>query len=172
MKKRVKKIILRTLFIIISFIIILYLIRMISPSEIDDVTPGIPCPEIEQYNPKVLYVIPNYNNNPLSENQEWCNYILSLNKKLALHGVTHEYKEFLYESISQEKIHDGISEFEACFGFIPENFKPPQLEISKENKQLIKQNKMKFKGYFNQITHKVYHCSDDKKVPNKLIKIF
>jgi predicted deacetylase len=143
-----------------------------TPTEIDDVSPGILCPEIEIYNPDVLYIIPDYNAHPISFYPKWCNYILSRNKELGLHGVKHTYKEFLYENISQEELNLGIEEFEKCFELTPKTFKPPQLAISAENKQLIKKNNLKFKGYFNQATHKVYHCSDDKMIPNRIVKIF
>lgn len=168
MKKGVKMI----LIIFIVLLICLFLIRLINPSEIDDVSPGISCPEIEIYNPNILYVIPNYNNTPISEDNEWCTYILSLNKTLALHGITHTYREFLYQNISQEDLNFGISEFEKCFSFVPESFKPPHLGISRVNKQLIKENNLKLKNSFNQITHKVYHCNNGGIISNKLIKIF
>lgn len=157
---------------ILIFFALLFLIRLVTPTEIDDITPGIPCPEIGIYKPDVLYVIPNFENNPISENPEWCKYILSLGKELEMHGVTHTYKEFLYSPISQEKLDSGISEFERCFGFSPESFKSPQLATSTKNKQLIKQNNLEFKTVFNQITHKVYHCSDSTFPYNKLINIF
>lgn len=153
-------------------LVTLFLMRLVNPTEIDDVSPGIPCPEIEIYNPDVLYVIPNYNSNPISYNQEWCNYILSLNKTLAIHGITHTYKEFFYSKISQEELELGISEFEKCFGFKPESFKSPQLATSSQNRQLIKQNNLEFRTTFNQITHKVYHCSDSTFPYNKAIRIF
>lgn len=171
MKKRgnVKKAI---FFSILTLLILLFLIRLINPTEMDDITPGIPCPEIKKYNPNILYVTPNYNNNPISENKEWCEYILSLEKKLYLHGINHTYREFLYKEISQEDLEFGISEFEKCFNFSPTAFKPPQLKISKENKILIQENNLKLKGFFNQLTHKVYHCEDSSIIPNKIIKIF
>ena len=151
---------------------LLFLIRFISPTEIDDVTPGINCPEISIYNPDILYVIPDYNNNPISENKEWCNYILSLNKTLGLHGITHSYREFFYKNISQEELNFGISEFEKCFNKTSKTFKAPQLDISKGNKQLIKKNNLKLRRSFHQITHKVYHCNDSSKPSNKIINIF
>ena len=51
MKKEVKlkKIVKVIIFSIIIVIFLLFLIRLINPTEIDDVTPGIPCPEIEKY---------------------------------------------------------------------------------------------------------------------------
>jgi len=143
MKKRgnIKKAI---FFSILTLLILLFIIRLINPTEIDDITPGIPCPEIEKYNPNILYVIPNYNNNYISENKEWCEYISSLDKTIYLHGINHTYREFLYKEISQEDLEFGISEFEKCFNFSPTTFKPPQLKISKENKSLIKKNNLKY----------------------------
>ena len=172
MKKRVKRSIKIILVILVALIVCLFFIRLISPNEIDDVSPGINCPEIQIYNPDILYVIPDYKNNPISENKEWCDYILSLNKTLELHGITHTYREFLYENITQEELNFGISEFEKCFGYKPSTFKPPHLEISHENKQLIKSNNLKLRNSFNQITHKVYHCNDSSKPHNNIIHIF
>jgi predicted deacetylase len=172
MKKRIKRSIKIILIILTTLIFCLFFIRLISPTEIDDVSPGINCSEIQIYNPNVLYVIPDYNNNSISNNTRWCDYILSLNKTLRMHGITHAYREFLYQNISQEELNFGISEFTKCFNKTPEMFKPPQLEISKENKQLIKDNNLKLRTRFNQITHKVYHCSDSAKPRNKIIHIF
>jgi predicted deacetylase len=160
------------LLILLILILILFWVRLVSPTEIDDVTPGIPCPELQIYNPDILYVIPNFENNPISENKEWCDYILSLNKELRMHGITHTYREFLYNEISQEELNYGISEFEKCFGFAPNSFKSPQLETSYKNKQLIKENNLKFMTTLNQITHKVYHCNDSTFPYNKAINLF
>jgi predicted deacetylase len=167
--KRSVKIVLIVLFVLI---LSLFFIRLINPSEIDDVSPGINCPEIEIYNPSTLYVIPNYNNNPISNDTGWCKHILSLNKTLELHGITHSYREFLYKNITQEDLNYGISEFEKCFNKTPDKFKAPQLDISKENRLLIKENNLKLRTRFNQITRKVYHCNDSDVIPNKIIKIF
>jgi predicted deacetylase len=172
MKKRIKRKVIVILLILVIFVVFLFLIRLVSPSEIDDVTPGINCPEIAIYNPNTLYVIPHYNNNSISENNEWCKYILSLNKTLELHGITHIYREFLYKDISQIELTNGILEFEKCFNKTPEMFKPPQLVISNKNKKLIKNNNLKLQTRFNQITHKVYHCNDSDKIPNRIVNIF
>jgi predicted deacetylase len=172
-KKKKKITIIQLIFLIILILIVfLFLIRAVNPTEIDDVTPGIPCPEIEIYNPDILYVIPDFENNPISENKEWCDYISSLNKELRMHGIAHTYKEFLYNEISQKEWGYGISEFKKCFGFAPNSFKSPQLETSYKNKQLIKENNLKFMTTFNQITHKVYHCNNSTFPYNKAISIF
>jgi hypothetical protein len=42
----------------------------------------------------------------------------------------------------------------------------------KENEQVIKNSNLKLKKNFNQIIHKVYHCGDTGKIPNKWIKLF
>ncbi len=156
---------------LVSIIFLLFFIRLINPREIDDVSPEISCPELEIYNPDILWIIPLYNKKPMSENSEWCNYILALNRTIGLHGVTHEYQEF-GKDLNQTYLDEGIEIFEDCFGFAPILFKPPQLKIIKENKKLIKENKMKLKGTINQVLHKVYHCSDTGKVSNKFVDIF
>jgi len=163
----------KILITILSLIILLFIIRLITPTQIDDIHPEIPCPELEIYNPDILYIIPNYNNKPISENQTFCERILSLNKTLELHGINHQpYAEFLYQNISQENLNFAINEFQKCFNQTPEKFKPPQLKISNENKILIQENNLKLISNANAIFHKVYHCNDSGSIKNKLIKIF
>ncbi len=158
---------------IISLIILLFIIRLISPTEIDDVSPEIPCPELTTYNPDILYIIPNFNNNPISQNASFCEYITSLNKTLELHGINHQpYREFLTQNITQANMTFAISEFQKCFNQTPEKFKPPQLKISEQNKILIQNNNLKLQTAINQITHKVYHCNDEGSIKNKWVKIF
>lgn len=170
-KKKIIKIIFLILLIILYLILSLFFIRQISPREIDDVSPSIECSNKLINKVDILWVIPKFQNKSISEDKEWCNYILSLNKTIGMHGVTHEYNEFGTDR-SQEYIREGIKIFEECFGFKPTMFKPPQIVINSNNKQLIKDNNMKLKFYFNEIIHKVYHCSDTGKFKNKFIDIF
>jgi predicted deacetylase len=145
------------LLIIAILLITLFSIRTLSPKEIDDVTPAFFCAEELLEKNDILFVVPLFNNTPISENPEWCEYILSLNKTLGLHGVYHEFREFETDK-NQTYIQKGIDEFKACFGYKPELFKSPQNRISKNNKELIKQNNMVLKTMYNKIIHKVYHC--------------
>lgn len=166
MNKRFSTIILAILLLFLT----LFFIRLILPKEIDDVSLEIPCLEKYLKKSNILWIIPKFNNKSIAENQEWCNYILNLNKTLGLHGVYHKFEEFNTDR-NQEYLQEGINAFEGCFGFKPEIFKPPQLKISKGNKQLIKKNNMKLKTRFNQLLHKVYHCSDSGNFPNWLINL-
>ena len=162
----------KILIVILAAILSLFIIRIANPSEIDDVSPGIPCPEMDIYNPDILYVIPDYNNFQISQNRQWCNYILSLNKTIEMHGITHEYREFLYQNITKQELNSAINEFEICFNQIPDKFKPPQLKISPKNKELIKNSNLKLQTPFSQITHKVYHCNNTGIIDNKWINLF
>ncbi len=137
--------------------ILLFSMRILSPKEIDDVTPDFFCAEELLEKVDILFVIPKFNDKTISENPEWCEYILSLNKTLGLHGVYHEYREFETDK-NQTYLQEGIDEFKACFGYEPTLFKPPQLRISKNNRELIKENNMKLKTILNKIIHKIYHC--------------
>jgi predicted deacetylase len=167
MKKSIK-IILLTIF---SLIILLFLTRLILPREIDDVSPKIPCEKELLEKADVLWVIPNLENRAISKNAEWCQEILSLNKTIGLHGVSHTYHEFGTNK-TQEYLQEGINIFTECFNQTPTSFKPPQLKISEENKILIKKNNLALKTIFNQITHKVYHCNDTGKFSNRFIDLF
>jgi len=157
--------------VILSIIVILFLIRLINPREIDDVTPGIPCEKDLMNKADVMWVIPKFDNVSIAEDKVWCEKILIMKKTLGMHGVKHEYKEFGIDR-SQEYLDEGMKIFEQCFGFAPEMFKPPQLEISNNNKKLIKNNNLKLKTIFNQITNKVYHCNDSDIIKNKFIDWF
>ena len=160
------------IFLTIIFVLILFFVRLLSPREIDDVSPEIPCEKEYLTKSNILWVIPMKNNKPISENQSWCKEILSLNKTLGMHGISHSYGEFKLNEISQEELNFGIQEFEKCFGFKPKIFKPPYLRINKENRALIMENNLKLKSKFNQDIHKVYHCNNSGRFNNKMIDVF
>jgi len=166
-----KRIIIILIIIPLALILTLFLIRLFSETQIDDINPEISCNREIIEKSDILFIIPKFNNNSISENKTWCNDILALNKTLALHGLTHEYHEFKTDR-TQEYLQEGINIFKDCFGFEPEIFKPPQLKISPTNKKLIKINNLKLKTYLNQIFHKVYHCQDTGKFSNKFISWF
>jgi len=156
---------------LLLLILSLFLIRLISLREIDDVSPEIFCEQEYLEKSDILWIIPKFNNKPISENKEWCKKILALNKTLGLHGIDHEFEEFNSE-ITQQQLDEAIEIFEQCFNQIPTFFKPPQLKISSQNKKLIQENNMKLKLKFNQLTSKVYHCSDTGRFSNKEIDWF
>ncbi|MBU2104584.1 MAG: DUF2334 domain-containing protein [Nanoarchaeota archaeon] len=155
---------------VIFLVFLLLLIRLISLREIDDVSPGIFCDEKYLTKVDILWVIPNFRNNKLSDDKEWCEYILSLNKTIGLHGVTHEFEEFK-TTRNQTYLDNGIKIFKDCFGSKPIMFKPPQLKISEENKRLIENNNFKLKNRLNPIFHKVYHCNNTGTLSNKWINL-
>ena len=158
--------------LLLLIIPILSLIRIINPSEIDDVNPAINCTEIQKYDPDVLWIIPKYNNISITNNQTWCKEILALNKTLGLHGYMHTYEEFGGE-IDYNQIEDAIKIFEACFGHKPTMFKPPQDAITRANEEILeKQYNLSVKKEFHQVTRKVYHCNDTGRFSNELIHWF
>lgn len=163
-----KNILLILVIIVLSLIITLFIIRLVLPKEIDDVSPELPCSTEYLSKSDILWVIPKFNNKSISESKDWCKHILSLNKTLGLHGKIHSYKEFEKDK-DQMYLEESINIFEQCFGFKPTMFKPPQLKISPNNKQLIKKNNMILKKKINQISHKVYHCNNTGLFSNKFI---
>lgn len=155
----------------ISLMIILFLIRLVLPRELDDVSLFIDCPEELIKKSDVLWIIPKFEGKSISDEKEWCEKILSYNKELGLHGVYHTYNEFS-EDRREEYLQEGINIFEECFGFKPTRFKPPQLEINSANKKLISKMNMKLELKYNQLFHKVYHCSDTGVFKNWWIDVF
>ena len=171
-KSNYLKLILTIILIILIILFLLFLIRLFSPKQIDDVSPNIPCNKAYLEKSDVLYVIPSFENNNIDNisNNKWCNEIIALNKTLALHGYHHNYNEFL-DNKDDKYIEESINIFKQCFNQTPKDFKPPQLEISDNNKELIKKHNLNLDLMFNQITHKVYHCNDSGKFPNWLIDL-
>lgn len=163
---------LRKIFIfIIIILIVLAFIRAKGLREIDDVSPNIPCEQNYMDKADILWVVPEYNGTSIADNKEWCQKIILLNKTLGLHGISHNYQEFGAQ-ITKEQMDKAIKDFQTCFNQTPTMFKPPQLKISNENLILIKQYNMTYKGSFNQITHKVYHCNNSGTLPNWLNNLF
>ena len=151
----------------IGLILVLFFVRLILPSQIDDVSPEIFCEEKLLDWADVYYVIPKFEN--ISIDREWCDEILSRDKKLAMHGVYHSFEEF-GEVRDSEYLNDGYNFFEECFGFEPEKFKPPQLAWTNKNDWI--RDRMKVDLIWNQIFHKVYHCGDTGIFPNWVVRIF
>ena len=156
--------------ILISLIILTspLLIRAINHTEIDDISPRIFCEQDYLEKSDVLWVIPKFEGIPISENQTWCKEILSLNKTIGLHGIEHTFNEFYYPKTSEE-IEQAIQIFKDCFGFKPKIFKAPQLNLSRENEELLKKYNLTIKKEWNQFDHKVYHCGDTGIFSNKFI---
>lgn len=155
---------------LILLIVIVYLARMISEKQLDDVNPGIQCDKELLNNADILYIIPKFNNISIAENKTWCDEILRLNKTLSLHGVYHTYNEFS-TTRTEEYLEEGIRIFEECFNKTPSSFKPPQMAISKENIKMI-EKKLKLITPLNQIFHKAYHCSDTGAYKNWQMDLF
>jgi hypothetical protein len=167
---KIRTFILSALIIFIALIFFLFIFRIISSAQLDDISPQIQCDEELLEKSDILFVIPIYNNISIAENKTWCQEILALNKTLGMHGVYHFYQEF-YEDIDDNYLNKGKEEFKKCFGFYPEHFKAPQLAITNNNRMLIK-SQMKFYGYLSQYLHKDYHCNDTGKIRNKIINWF
>jgi predicted deacetylase len=157
--------------IILFLVIALFFIRLFSERQVDDVSPDMNCEDSILKKADVFYVVPDFKNKSITDNKEWCNKMLAMNKTLALHGVYHTYNEFSQDRAS-EYLKKGVSDFKLCFNQIPIRFKPPQLAISDNNKRLILENNMQLDLNLNQLFHKVYHCNNSGRLSNKFIDWF
>ncbi|HKL23511.1 MAG TPA: polysaccharide deacetylase family protein [Candidatus Nanoarchaeia archaeon] len=159
-------------FAIVSiFLILLFLIRLSTPREIDDINPQIPCEKKYIEKSDIIWVVPLLNGIPISENKTWCQEILALNKTIGLHGIYHTHHEFKYP-VTEKNLNHAKKVFQECFGYQPEIFKPPYLKLSKQNKELLEKHNLEIKWIWNQNFHKVYHCQDSGIFPNKFHDIF
>ena len=166
--KRAWKILILLIFLILACLII---VRANATREIDDISPGIICEQKYMQKSDILWVIPRFQNIPISENQEWCAEISSLNKTLGMHGIYHSYKEFGYY-VNETEFQEAIQIFEDCFNQTPTMFKAPQLNLSNENEMLVKSFNLKIRKSAQQAIHKVYHCNDTGTFPNKFHDLF
>jgi len=157
--------------VLFLFLFDIFLLRTFGERELDDLSPGISCLEPLVEKSDVLWVIPLYKNESIADNEIWCNYILSFNKKIGMHGVYHSYEEFGTDK-GEDYIQKGTLSFERCFGFKPTMFKPPQLEITGENRKLLEKEGFEVKSFWNQLVHKAYHCDDTGVFPNWIIDLF
>ncbi|MCK5449386.1 hypothetical protein KAI32_00815 [Candidatus Pacearchaeota archaeon] len=155
------------LIVLAGIIICVFFVRLILPIQLDDVSPGIFCEEELLDLVDVYYVIPKFGNVSIDKN--WCDEILKRNKELRLHGVYHSFEEF-GKVRDEEYLNEGIEIFEACFGFEPERFKPPQIAWTKENDWM--KNEMRIDLGWNEVFHKVYHCGDTGVIPNWVVRVF
>jgi len=167
----VKKYAIRILIVVLTLIFCWLILRAVSLRQVDDVSPNIPCTQDILDKSETLMVIPIFENRSIAENKSWCDFILSLNKTLGMHGVYHKYLEFS-ELRDESYIFIGMEEFRKCFGKYPEIFEAPQLALSSENEKLLRKMGFEVRGYPYQMTHKVYHCSDTGKYSNRFVDWF
>lgn len=161
--------------LIFVFIIVfgLFLFRAFSERWIDDVSPGIDCEDKLLEKADVYYVIPEFEGRDIGNESymEWCEMILGKGKRIAIHGVYHTYQEFGVTRDS-DYFFRGLEAFEECFGFIPREFKAPQLVLNKENKEMLEGLGFLVRGRLGQIFHKTYHCGDSGLFPNWVVDLF
>jgi len=159
------------LIVVLAVGFLLFFIRLFNVREVDDVSPSIDCSSDILMKSEILWVIPIFYNKSIADDKVWCDYISSLNKTLGLHGVYHSFNEFVYDR-DLDYLNKGVAAFENCFGFKPKIFKAPQLSLSEKNRKMIEDERYEVKANFNQLIHKVYHCSDSGRFSNKFIDIF
>jgi len=153
--------------IFVGLVVLLFFIRLVLPSQVDDVNPLMGCSDEILDLADVYFVVPKFEG--VAIGGKWCDYISGKNKKLAMHGVYHTYREF--EAYRNEVyFEEGVEIFEECFGFKPERFKPGQLEFSRDNDWI--RDEVEIDLIWNQIFHKVYHCGDSGVFPNWFIRVF
>lgn len=153
--------------IVVALVLALFFIRLVLPSQVDDVSPLMNCSDEVLDLADVYFVVPKFGGVEIEG--EWCEEILDRDKELAMHSVYHTYEEF--NVVRGENYFDeGVGIFEECFGFRPERFKPGQLRIVSENDWIA--DEVEVDLFWNQFFHKVYHCNDSGVFPNWFIRLF
>ncbi len=156
---------------LISVILFIFVCRLFSEKQLDDVAPGIPCDKELLEKADAYYIIPNFQGLSIAENLSWCEEIKGYNKELRMHGYFHTYKEFKNYN-SADNLLNGITIFEECFNKTPTRFKAPQEAITFHNIKIVQEENLSFDWYPNALFHKVYHCNDSGVFSNKFIDFF
>lgn len=170
--------------IVVILVLGLFFIRLILPSQVDDVNPFMDCSDDVLELADVYFVVPKFENISVVDVEGWCGEMrekISSSRgfgfwglefgedRLALHGVYHTFEEFgVFRD--EEYFGEGVEIFEECFGFVPERFKPGQLEWVSENDWI--RERMEVELFWNQLFHKVYHCGDTGLFPNWVVRVF
>mgnify|MGYP005866938633 CR=1 FL=1 len=157
--------------VIASLLITIFILRLTTPKEIDDIHPNWPCEKEYIEKSEILWIMPMFNNSPISENKTWCEKMRNTNKSFGLHGIQSWYREF-NEEINETHLIKAIEEYKQCLGEKPTMFKAPALKITKENKKLIKKYNMTLRTPYHQTIHKVYHCQNTGVFPNWFHDVF
>jgi hypothetical protein len=158
------------LLVIIVLILVLFSIRLILPSQVDDVNPFMNCSDKVLDRGDVYFVVPKFGSVPIDDVDNWCSEILVREgKELAMHGVYHTFGEF---GVYRDEVYfgEGVEIFKRCFGFSPERFKPGHLKFDSKNDWI--RGDMEVDLVWNQVFHKVYHCGDAGLFPNWLVRVF
>ena len=158
----IKRMNLFILSLILVVIIFIFYKTFIAKIELDDVHPLIYTDKDMFNKAEWLWVIPLYNNDPISNHPEWTKMVKQSGKKIGLHGVKHRLSEFKND-LNHSYIDQGINEFRKAFGFYPTHFKAPRLELSKNNRNYILSKGIKCQGFINQyILSNVLHSEDER----------
>ena len=155
---------------IVALILVLFFIRLILPSQVDDVNPFMNCSDEALDRGDVYFVVPKFVGVPIDGVGGWCDEILEIGgKELAMHGVYHTFEEFgVYRD--EAYFSDGVEILERGFGSSPDRFKPGQLKWNSENDWI--RGEMEVDLFWNQVFHKVYHCGDTGLFPNWFVRVF
>jgi hypothetical protein len=151
----------------VGLVILLFFVRLVLPSQLDDVNPLMGCSEEELELGDVYFVVPKFDGVVIDK--EWCDGILAMGRDVELHGVYHSYAEFGVIR-SEAYFNEGVDIFKECFGIEPKRFKPGNLKWNSGNDWIM--NKVEVELRWNQIFHKVYHCGDTGYFPNWFIRVF
>jgi hypothetical protein len=151
----------------VGLVVLLGFVRLVLPSQLDDVNPLMGCSEEELELGDVYFVVPKFEG--VEIDAEWCDYILGKDKEIAMHGVYHTYAEFGVVR-SEVSLNEGLDIFRECFGFDAERFKPGNLKWNSGNDWIGDMVEVDLR--WNQIFHKVYHCGDSGDFPNWFIRMF
>ena len=151
---------------IITLLFIIYIIRKFNKVHYDDLTPLIETNYIYLDKSNIIFIIPKYNNIPLTNYPDFIDKIKKYskinNKELAMHGVTHSPEGFISTAefgypLTFEYIKEGIDIFESAFGYKPKKFKAPCYNLHPKNKEILEKLNIEIIDVDSLLLNKLYH---------------
>jgi hypothetical protein len=157
--------------ILFIILIVLLLIRLYNPVHYDDITPLIPINKTYLKKSDILFVIPKYNNKPITDYPDFIKYLKKYsndnNKIIGLHGYTDNPEGYFTTSeygkeLSDEYIKENIDLFTKAFGFKPTIFKAPCYNLHPVNKKILEKHGLKISEVTSLLFNKLFHNDNSK----------
>ncbi len=163
------------------FVLFVYAVRSGSSSDLDDLTPAIPCDYLDAFahkpHAKFLWVIPIHHGVPIGDDPDWCARLLRLQARgfvLGMHGVFHEghadgqgnwLREFeaLSPDEARERLELGVAEWRRAFNQTPTHFSFPGQWGTLAAARMVREAgfaQMEPRTLAYGLYHRIYHCDD------------
>lgn len=147
-------------------LIVLLIIRFFNKSHYDDLHPELPFNKEYLDKSDILFIIPNYNNIPITNYPEYIeklkSYAQKNNKQIGLHGYIHKPEGFFTKAeygyeLPESYIKDNIDLFRKAFNFEPKLFKAPCYNLHPKNREILLKLGLQISDINTLFLNKLFH---------------